>query len=235
MFTPMPVIPALDLRKGQVVHAMGGQRAAYPPLRAGSEPVGVLHALLRLYPFPRVYLADLDALQGGRPQTRLARQLAERFPAVVFWLDAGRLPRCRPARNLVPVLASEAGIAPWHLRRAGPAAVLSLDFQGSHLIGNPQLLRQRRFWPRTVIVMQIDRVGSRRGPYYQGLRRIRALPPHREIYAAGGVRGWEDLRALQRLGIRGALVASALHARKLPFPPPVAAASRPRLPARSRG
>ena len=49
------------------------------------------------------------------------------------------------------------------------------------------------------------------GPDLDRLRAIRAAAPDRAIYAAGGVRGAADLKALRRDGIAGALVATSLH------------------------
>ena len=38
-----------------------------------------------------------------------------------------------------------------------------------------------------------------------------AISPATRLYAAGGVRGWADVETLRRLGVAGALVASAIH------------------------
>jgi phosphoribosylformimino-5-aminoimidazole carboxamide ribotide isomerase len=59
--------------------------------------------------------------------------------------------------------------------------------------------------------MTLARVGSGAGPDFDRLAEIRAAAPDRALYAAGGVRGADDLAALNRLGVGGALVASALH------------------------
>jgi phosphoribosylformimino-5-aminoimidazole carboxamide ribotide isomerase len=64
-------------------------------------------------------------------------------------------------------------------------------------------------WPRTVIVMMLDRVGSGLGPNLELLRAVDA--GGRDLYAAGGVRDANDLRGLAKAGIAGALVASSLH------------------------
>ena len=66
-------------------------------------------------------------------------------------------------------------------------------------------------WPARVIVMTLDRVGSQSGPDLERLRAVKTAAKERAIYAAGGVRGVDDLRSLMNAGITGALVASALH------------------------
>ena len=68
----MQAIPVIDLMGGQVVRARMGDRASYRPLESPlsptSEPVDVVRGLLEVFPFPTLYVADLDAIQGRRRQ-----------------------------------------------------------------------------------------------------------------------------------------------------------------------
>ncbi len=59
--------------------------------------------------------------------------------------------------------------------------------------------------------MTLERVGLGDGPDFATLAAIKARAGGRELFAAGGVRGAEDLAALARRGVAGALIASALH------------------------
>jgi phosphoribosylformimino-5-aminoimidazole carboxamide ribotide isomerase len=95
---PLPVIPVLDLSHGQVVRAVRGERTAYRPVEsalvAGSAPCAVAAALLARVarpglPAPPLYVADLDALQGGRPQAEVLRALLHAWPGPELWIDAG--------------------------------------------------------------------------------------------------------------------------------------------------
>ena len=60
------IVPVLDLKGGEVVHARAGERERYLPIRsrlaAGSAPAAVVDGLLSVAPFRRIYIADLDAL-----------------------------------------------------------------------------------------------------------------------------------------------------------------------------
>ena len=60
--------------------------------------------------------------------------------------------------------------------------------------------------------MALARVGAAAGPDLGGIAAARALGAGKRVYAAGGVRGPEDLRALRGCGAAGVLVASAIHA-----------------------
>ncbi len=219
----MHLIPAVDLRSGQVVQAGAGPRHGYPLLRsrlcASAEPVAVVGALLRLYAFPIIYLADLDALQG-RTAVLDPVLLARRFPCTAFWLDAGQhgLGAVRQRwHNLCPVYGSETGMGPRELGALPHAAILSLDFRNDRFMGDRALLATPGRWPPRVILMDLDRTGRARGPNRQRAARLRrACGPSRRLYVAGGVRHSGDLRNLAALGVDGALCATALHAGRLP-------------------
>jgi phosphoribosylformimino-5-aminoimidazole carboxamide ribotide isomerase len=63
--------------------------------------------------------------------------------------------------------------------------------------------------------MTLSRVGSDTGPDFELLDQLRTKAPAQKLFAAGGVRGGEDLIELNRRGINGVLVASALHAGRI--------------------
>ena len=97
------------------------------------------------------------------------------------------------------------------IRALAADAVLSLDFRGDAFIGPQALLDTPEIWPQRIIVMTLARVGSGAGPDLERLSTVRRLCGDRLVYAAGGVRHVDDLAALNRCGVAGALVASALH------------------------
>lgn len=223
----MNIIPVLDIKTGTVVRACRGQRDAYPPLRSAlcqdSDPRAVVDALLSIFPFPAIYIADLDAITGRGNNTALIAALAGSFPEMCFWLDAGF---ARPAEllalgnrgGLTPVLGSESQLSIdtfRALREQAPRSVLSLDFRGDRFLGPEALLRRVESWPQQVIVMELDRVGTGSGPGLDRLAGLAAAAPDRRFYAAGGVRGRGDLAALAAAGAAGVLLASALHDRLL--------------------
>ena len=59
--------------------------------------------------------------------------------------------------------------------------------------------------------MTLARVGAGEGPDLQRLAELRARAPDREVFAAGGVRGVDDLAQLREADVAGALIATALH------------------------
>lgn len=232
MTNAFELIPVVDLMAGRVVRAVGGDRANYRPLISrlspDASPLEAVRGFLTLAPFARVYLADLDGIEGGAVQHQVLAEIEAAFPDIEVWVDAGLADEaaCRDwqARHRARiVLGSES------LRDTGLAVrlacVLSLDFRGAEFLGHPALFADSRLWPRDVIAMTLDRVGEGGGPNTGLVAKLIARGgAGRRIHAAGGVRGDADVSALTAMGASGALVASALHDGALttplrPFPP----------------
>ncbi|MBA3345030.1 MAG: hisA/hisF family protein [Gemmatimonadales bacterium] len=93
----MQIIPVLDLAGGVAVHAEGGDRSGYRPVRSAvlpggaGDPVALLRAYREILGARECYLADLDAIRGGMVQRRLVREMAqlECGPACGLLVDAG--------------------------------------------------------------------------------------------------------------------------------------------------
>ena len=226
------VIPVIDLMRGQVVRGVRGERHAYRPIVSrlvqGSAPVDISGALRRVAPPPAarealLYVADLDAIQGGMVQVPVLAELLEAQPDLCLWLDAGftgpqdvralRSALGPAAARLRPVYGSEslASAAALDELARDPQAILSLDSRLERPIDPSGSWQRPLSWPRTVIVMTLDRVGAGSGPDLETFARLRAMAPDRTWIGAGGVRNAEDLRAAAAGGAAGWLVASALH------------------------
>lgn len=217
-------IPVVDLKAGEVVHARAGERDRYLPIRSplaeSSGPRAIVAGLLSLAPFRCVYIADLDAIEGRGDHREVVADLAARHRGLEIWVDGGFAGVDAAARaaqtGATPVLGSESwrdgdGLAA-AVTRLGPGrCVLSLDFRGERFVGPPGFDTQADLWPERVIAMTLSRVGSGSGPDFARLAEIAGLAGPRRVFAAGGVRGRDDLRQLAANGIAGALVATALH------------------------
>lgn len=214
----MRIIPVIDIRKGAVMRARAGDRKNYQPiatpLAATSAPPDVVAGYMRLYPFERIYVADLDAIEGSGDNRRCIGALKQRFPTLRLMVDAGaRTCEWREMAGVECVIGSETvrdgecfGVAP-----SDPDVILSLDFRGDDFIGPDWLLDCAELWPRRIIVMTLARVGVRAGPDFDRLANIVARAGDRRVYAAGGIRDGRDLARLEEIGAAGALVATALH------------------------
>jgi len=221
----MRIVPVIDLKEGQVVHARGGARESYRPIRSilaeSSEPLELVGGLLALHPFADLYVADLDAIEGQGGHDAVLERLRHAFADLRLWVDKGLASEtaCRDwlSRGLGDlVIGSESQSDPALVRRlaqekGGGRIILSLDFRGERFLGPPALLGDVALWPERVIAMTLTRVGGALGPDRERLRSLKARAPESRVYAAGGVRNADDLRDLAGDAVSGALIASALH------------------------
>ena len=222
----MEVIPVLDLKDGAVVHARMGRRSEYhpiqTPLASTSKPIDVARGLLSIYPFETFYIADLNAIECNGNNDAVLLHLKAEFPDVTFWVDNGAADLATAQcwldaglGDLVLGSESQTDDASARCLSRNDRVVLSLDYRGDAFVGPMALLSNVDAWPRRVIAMTLARVGTAMGPDLGRLFAIKAQAPQKLLYAAGGVRDADDLAALARAGIVGALVASCLHDGKL--------------------
>lgn len=224
----MHVIPVIDVQHGVAVAAARGDRASYrplvTPLAESSDPVSVARGYAGLFTFPILYVADLDGIEGRGRNPGLPAALTAALPDVNLWIDDGTRAHeavsriaVDPGATLVIGTESLAGNDDVASLRQLPrdSYVLSLDFKGNDFVGPVQVLSEPQYWPEALIVMTLARVGSGEGPDIGRIEKIVAQAGGRRVYAAGGVRGRDDIEALHRAGAAGVLVATALHTGKL--------------------
>jgi phosphoribosylformimino-5-aminoimidazole carboxamide ribotide isomerase len=224
----MRVIGVIDLKDGVAVHAVRGERERYRPVRSelveGAAPVDVARALRDRLGLRELYVADLDAIAGGRGHDETLRALAVEAELMV---DAGAADAAGVGRVL-SLGAARAIVGTETLADAGAFAalpldrlVLSLDMRAGRVLArDPRLAtlgpgealaRLTRAGLREAIVLDLARVGSGEGPDVELVRELHGRFPQLALLAGGGVRDAADLRALARAGAAGALVATALH------------------------
>lgn len=233
----MQVIAVLDLWAGKAVHASGGDRRRYRPVKSalapGSDPVSLARAFRDHLGIQTCYLADLGAIAGGPTDLRIVRTIADQ--GLKLWVDAA----IRDAATAGRVLAAGASRAvigletlpdPSALASVGAALpserlAFSLDLRAGRPVAaapvlageTPLQLAGRAFEAgyRTLILLDLARVGSMGGPYDELLPPLRARYPQMSVVIGGGVRDRDDLRRLADLGCAAVLVGTALHAGRI--------------------
>jgi phosphoribosylformimino-5-aminoimidazole carboxamide ribotide isomerase len=235
----MQLLGVIDLMAGRAVRARGGIRERYAPvgtvgdLAIDGNPLALARAYVDQFGLSTLYAADLDAIGGGTTDEAVIRGLAEVAPV---WVDAGissvdsaqRLLDLGAARGVVGLetLTSFDALSAICAAVGGEQVAFSLDLRaGEPVVGEPPArggtrpplsatdlaARAAGAGARTIIVIDLARVGSAMGPDFNLLSRVRAEVPGVMLLAGGGVRGIADLTRLADLGCDGALVASALH------------------------
>ena len=223
----MKIIPVIDIMHGEVAHARLGQRQHYQPIQSllcnSSDPIDVANALLELYPFKCIYIADLNAITGQGNHASTIAKIQAQHPNIEVWLDAGiKNVTCLETwtnANVTHVIGSENINTINDLMEISQLLhgnfVLSLDFSQDKFLGHPKLQSETELWPDKLIAMTLSQVGSQLGADVKRLLAIKKLAGKREIYAAGGIRNNKDIHLLQDFNIAGALVATALHDKNL--------------------
>ena len=224
----MRCIYVLDILNGAVVHALRGERSRYEPIAgfsrivSTSEPLGILQELR-----PReVYIADLNLLTGRgdnlaviKKISTLARTMADTGISKASDLD--RLPA-----SVSPVLGTEtASLQLIEELSREQRIVVSIDMMKRKVLArDPELAvqtplqllqRLNALKLESVILLELDRVGTSAGLDGQFLENAAAATEH-PLILGGGVKGEDDLRALQDMGFSGALLATALHNGRIP-------------------
>ncbi len=110
--------------------------------------------------------------------------------------------------RIVPVLDLKGGIVV-HARRGQRAEYAPL--RSPLVAGYAAAPLARDLGVSELLVIDLARVGSGSGPALHAVAELAAALPGVAIYAGGGVRDDDDLRALESAGATGALVATALH------------------------
>jgi phosphoribosylformimino-5-aminoimidazole carboxamide ribotide isomerase len=218
----------LDVFNGAVVHAVRGERSLYEPIGrysrivSSSEPLGVLKEIRP----KEVYVADLNLLTGSGDNlaaisdiSRIAKTMAD--IGISLADDMDYLPL-----GITPVLGTET--ASMNLMEDSALQrdiVVSIDMKRRKVLTrDPDLMlaplevirRLNGFPIDGVILLELDRVGTSIGLDMDFLEKAVSVSDH-PLILGGGVKGMEDLRALEDLGFRGALVATAVHNGKIPL------------------
>ena len=212
----MKLIPVIDLMHTQVVVANSGNRHAYAPsdtpMCSSSHPQEVLSALMDLYPFDTLYIADLDAICGSGSNLELIYTLHLSHPDISLWVDNGLTDLGRLCSFARPVIGTESIVSCEelaHLIFSLPSPILSLDYHDDRFKGPADLVQQIECWPEDVIVMSLSRVGTSTGPDTARLRQLLKLQPRLRLYAAGGIRNPQDLEQLRSIGTTGVVSGKA--------------------------
>ena len=235
----LKIIPVIDVLNGIVVHAVRGKRKEYQPLQSilskSGETLGVAKAFKNLG-FSELYVADLDAIIDCSTNFRVFKRITDET-GLKLMVDAGVTGIERAQKLLdsgvsklivgTETLQSKNFVASAIRLFGSERVVLSLDLKSDKVLfklsfdgcKSPICLLQefKKMGISQVIVLDLARVGSGEGVNLDFLKKVIAGVGV-EVYVGGGVRDINDLIDLKKIGVSGALIATALHTGKISIP-----------------
>jgi phosphoribosylformimino-5-aminoimidazole carboxamide ribotide isomerase len=234
------IIPVIDVLGGEVVHAVGGDRTNYRPIKSrltdSTKPSDVARALLDATRARELYVADLDAIRRCVETQGMAAMLSGIDCELL--VDQGGIGAHPHAANVREIYALECRMEAEKYRRHARTrgAIFSIELRNGLLVDGWQdwgltspnaatgLVRKAyEIGYRAFIILDLARVGIGRGAGTDELlRSIREEFPEVELIAGGGVKTWADVERLGDAGADAVLVASSLHDGTLSPPRPAA-------------
>ncbi len=215
----------------KVVHAIKGDRNKYEPFSSplvySSCPLIVSEALLKKTRSRILYVADIDAIEGRLVQKKIISQIANKFPDIKIWLDGGfkssidfkklihnNILNVKNKLNIHPVFSSESlssiDVAKKSLELF-PDCILSLDKRNKFFLGVSKIENYPKLWPKNVILMNLDKVGSAQGPDLEWVKKTKSVNSSVNIFGAGGIRDESDILLTAKVGASGWLCSTAIH------------------------
>ena len=220
----MRLIGVVDLLAGQAVHARGGVRERYVPVRTvagtvidGGDPLALARAYVYQFGLPELYAADLDAIMQRPPQDAIVASLA--LLGAPLWLDAG-VTSVEGAHHVLSFGATQAVVGLETLGSFDALAAICAAVGGEHVAFSLDLRRGEPVANRlgitpdepahllaaravdagasAVIVIDLARVGTATGLDVDLIARVRSAAPSLILLAGGGVRGLDDSGATCR-------------------------------------
>lgn len=238
----MRIVPVIDLLDGRAVRGQGGDRRRYGPVTsrlrvaAGedlSDPAELLSAYLQTLRPDTVYVADLNRLEGRGDNDAVVARLVDAAPTVRLLVDGGHATaRSVTARSgrVIPVLGTESLRGLEELRPSlrpatGHRPYFSLDLDATGVVARSpevaalsEITLLRRAAAMGVgggIVLMLRAVGTGTGIDVVRLQRLRRAVPALPLLTGGGIASIGDLDHLRAHGWAGALLATALHDRRI--------------------
>ncbi|MCP8320986.1 MAG: HisA/HisF family protein [archaeon] len=233
----MRIIPVIDIMGGVAVHAKGGQRDYYKPIKSQlcetSNPIDLALTLKSNFGFRELYIADLDSIMGRGDNMDTLRRIHE-SSGMEIMVDSG-INDARKVRDILHagiekvVVGTETLTSFEVLKKILDFAgheriVVSIDLKNGKILSkckeivrlSPEALAKRLelMSIKELILLDLSRVGSESGVNAKLIRRVLDsvdVP----IITGGGIRNIDDVLLLRDLGISGVLISTALHNLKI--------------------
>ena len=226
------LIFVMDLLDGVVVHAKRGERAKYEPIHlfssivSSSDPAQVMDEIKP----KEVYIADLNRLMGTGTNKETMKAVRNNNRKTRITVDYGikRIKDLKEAADIADSIILGTETASMDL--IDEASTYSSDIIVSVDLFNKQVLTKdkgmkidplllikklNKYTVQNVIVLELAKVGTKSGIDFDFLARAVDASEH-DILCGGGTQNCEDVYKMEEIGVKGALVATAIHDESIP-------------------
>ncbi|WP_164997769.1 HisA/HisF-related TIM barrel protein [Methanolobus psychrotolerans] len=228
------IIFVLDIFNRTVVHAQGGTRSEYKPIHFSSHICNTSDAvkIVDTVKPAEVYIADLNMLEkiGKREKNFDIIQAVSEKAKVMLDPGVTSVSETEDVMEIVRsvVLGTETASLDTikQVSSLYPGRInVSIDKRKGKILTNDPAMPDDPFKIvellndyelDDIIILDLDRVGTSSGVDSQFLSKIASISDH-NVLLGGGVRNVEDIEILEGIGIKGALVATALHNGSIPL------------------
>ncbi len=224
----MMLLPAIDIRAGRVVRLAQGEAGRETPY--GDDPVAQAEQFVAAGA-QWIHVVDLDRAFGTGENLPILQEIVRQVGDKVRIQTGGGLRSLEALRAVLELGVARAvlgtatvtdpALVPAAVALAGPdRLVIGLDAKDGKVairgwVEQTDLLvadvcrRVLREGARYVVYTDVGRDGMLTGPDLDGCRALQQLGA--EVIASGGVATLEDLRAVKRAGLAGAIVGRAIY------------------------
>jgi phosphoribosylformimino-5-aminoimidazole carboxamide ribotide isomerase len=230
------LIFVMDLLDGVVVHAKRGEREKYQPIHHFSSIVSSsdsIQVMEEIKP-EEVYIADLNRLMGTGSNKEILKEIRNRNRKTRITVEYGikemeDLQEAVEAEIANSIILGTETATMNLIEEAAKSDIfndisVSVDLFNKEVLTSDKrmkidpllLIKELNEYPvRDVIALELDRVGTKSGIDFDFLTRAVDVSEH-DILCGGGVRSYEDVYKMQEIGVKGALVATAVHDEAIP-------------------
>ncbi|KCZ72505.1 hisA/hisF family protein [Candidatus Methanoperedens nitroreducens] len=217
------IVFVLDILNGNAVHAVKGERSKYQPVQSrvcsSSDPLDIVSSLKP----KEVYIADLDRLQHTGDNFELIKEISmntrtmvdtgvEKLSDVEIYVGIADTVILGTETASLELIDMAAKLFPGVINVSIDIKNGSVLTKDRNMVMKPQELVEllNGYDIENIIVLDLNKVGTGTGIDVDFLQDIVGLSAH-SILVGGGIRGMDDIDALEEIGVGGALVATAVH------------------------
>ena len=222
------IIPVLDLMSGIAVSGKSGKRDTYQPLETiyskTSDPVEIAISLKRKG-FKRIYVADLDAIEGEGSNLEVVSQINHILPVMLDWGVKDFRSFTFALDYAQKVIVATETLNKWEdleeiLEKYPKERItVSIDVKDGHVLGKNLSTgfdeiksKLSKLKPEEIILLDISSVGTLNG-YNQDL--LDEFAGMEDSLILGGGITPDEIENLTESGISKFLVGNALHAGRI--------------------